>query len=212
MCSCECVYLLTVLICCIWSEVSLATLEVDSIEEPHNITASHPITEDKNNNNETDNVLIERLLIDELREFYIGSERRLWHEINSEIADKENVNFTLLDQIRIEHLEFFLRDFHEYAIDLNLFVRFDEMIFDDIAAVNTSIELATKEYLVNREAIRNELKTILIAQDHLKLNKLLDDLFICKTLAEEYLERVSVYFPIRHFKFIRWKRNFIVFH
>lgn len=136
-----------------------------------------------------DNISNETEFIYEQQQDYWRLEQSLWDNIKYREYDTD---FEMLDKIRVMHLNFLSRNFHEHAIALNLFNHSDEILFDSLNAINISVKIAKSEYLNDYKAITNELKTILIAQDHLSLEKQMNYFYDYFTSNDAYFKNVSV--------------------
>lgn len=70
-----------------------------------------------------------------------------------------------------------MRFFRKNAIELNLFYVYDEIVFECNSTINRSEGAAKQTHLNNQEMLKNELSTILIAQDQFDLRKSLDNIY-----------------------------------
>lgn len=131
--------------------------------------------------------------IDQLRIDYLKLERDLWNDIKFHLYENttRNDDNSMIDQIRNHHLQFLSQNFHDYAIELNLFEREDEIIFDAINKINYSVDIARLKYLKDFTDLQDELKMILIAQDHLDLTPEMNYLFEFIATYGEYFQYVS---------------------
>lgn len=93
----------------------------------------------------------------------------LWSEIDYHL--NRNDDNDLFEMIRISNAIFLNGNFGENSIDFNLFDGYDEILFDNIAAINRSVHVAKETYLNKQELLKNELNTILIVQDQFDLKK-----------------------------------------
>lgn len=131
-----------------------------------------------------------------LKQQYIQMESQLWNEIDFHLRendDDDHDGVDLIEMIRISHSIFLSGNFRENSIDLNLFDAYDEILYDCIATINDSVRSAQKSYLNSHGSIENELKTMLVVQDHLELRKQLDDIYEFIASNVNYLNRVSFF-------------------
>lgn len=130
-----------------------------------------------------------------LRHQYIKLESQLWSEIDFHLNGNyvQNDEIDLIKMIRISHSIFLSGNFRENAINLNLFDSHDEILFDCIATINNSVQMAKKTYLKDLNAIETELKIMLVVQDHFELKRQLNDIYEFIASNEYYFKSVSVF-------------------
>lgn len=131
--------------------------------------------------------------IDQMRIDYLTLEQDLWNDIKFHVFENTTTNddFSMLDQLRNHHLQFLSKNFYEFGIELNLFEREDEIIFDAINKINYSVVHARLKYLKDFNDLQNKLKIVLIAQDHLDLTPQMNYLFEFIASYGEYFQFVS---------------------
>lgn len=141
--------------------------------------------------------------IDQMRIDYLKLERDLWNDIKFHVFENTTTNddFSMLDQLRNHHLQFLSKNFYEFGIELNLFEREDEIIFDAINKINYSVVHARLKYLKDFNDLQNQLKIVLIAQDHLDLTPQMNYLFEFIASYGEYFQFVSSRSQRRYFYF-----------
>lgn len=124
---------------------------------------------------------------------YIKMADLLWSEIEYHLNDGtiDSEKFDLLEMIRVSHGIFLTGNFHENAIDLNLLNPYDQILFDCIFKINSTVDIAKQTYLTNEHLLQNELKVLLLVQDHFELKKILDDIYELFTTNVKYFEEVS---------------------
>lgn len=135
----------------------------------------------------------EPTFIDQKRIDYLKLERDLWNDIKFHVCENttKNDDYSMLDQLRNHHLQFLSQNFHDFGVELNLFEPEDEIIFDAINKINYSVDHARLKYLKDFNDLQDELKIILIAQDHLDLTPQMNYLFEFIASYGEYFQYVS---------------------
>lgn len=147
--------------------------------------------------------------IDQMRMDYLKLEQDLWNDIKFHVFENttSNDDFSMLDQLRIHHLQFLSMNFYEFGIELNLFEREDEIIFDAINKINYSVVHARLKYLKDFNDLQNKLKIVSIAQDHLDLTPEMNYLFEFIASYGEYFQFVSSRSRQRFYFFSRMKQS-----
>lgn len=136
--------------------------------------------------------------INQLQQQYINIEQQLWSIISNHLnAEIEEID--LLELVRMIHALFFNGNFHENVIDLNLFDAHDEILYESISTINQSLCTAQKTYLNDPDILddpNNELKIMLIVQDHLMLKKTLDNIYEYISSNGDYIRSVSLFYSM----------------
>lgn len=131
--------------------------------------------------------------IDQMRINYLQLEHDLWNDIKFHVFENttKSDDISMLDQIRNHHLRFLQKNFNEFGVELNLFEREDEIIYEAINKINLSVDYARLKYLKDFIDLQDKLKIILIAQDHLDLTQEMNYLFEFIASYGEYFQYVS---------------------
>lgn len=123
--------------------------------------------------------IIQSTILTQTIQNYLNLEKLLWSDITFHIKELtiQTDDVSVLDQIRLEHLEFFRNNFTGYDMELNLFLIRDEFVFNNIMEINKSVNEALNTYLIDSDMLFDELKTVLITQYQIDLSKQMDNLF-----------------------------------